>query len=43
MVALISPNMRAVPLADAVRSRKKVDLNNDKVFTAREIGICLGD
>ena len=43
MVALVSPNMSAVPLEDAVKSRKKVDLNNDKVSTAREIGICLGD
>ncbi len=43
MVALISPNMSSVPLEDAVKSRKKVDLKNDKVFTAREIGICLGD
>ncbi len=43
MVALASPHMSSVPLADAVKSRKKVDLQSDKVFTAREIGICLGD
>lgn len=43
MVALASPHMTSVPLADAVKSRKKVDLTSDKVFTAREIGICLGD
>ncbi len=43
MVALASPTMKAVSLADAVRSRKKVDLESDKVLTAREIGICLGD
>ncbi len=43
MVALTSSHMSSVPLADAVRSRKKVDLKSDKVFTAREIGICLGD
>ncbi|MBU1140184.1 MAG: 6-phosphofructokinase [Proteobacteria bacterium] len=43
MVALASPHMTSVPLADAVKSRKKVDLKSDKVFTAREIGICLGD
>lgn len=43
MVALASPHMCSVPLADAVKSRKKVDLKSDKVFTAREIGICLGD
>ncbi|MEN8190271.1 MAG: 6-phosphofructokinase [Thermodesulfobacteriota bacterium] len=43
MVALVSSHMDAVPLEDAIQSRKKVDLNSDKVFTAREIGICLGD
>ncbi len=43
MVALDSPNMTSVPLAEAIRSRKKVDIRSDKVMTAREIGICLGD
>jgi len=43
MVALDSPNMTAVPLAAAVGSRKMVDINSDKILTAREIGICLGD
>ena len=43
MVALQSPNMGSVSLAEAVKSRKKVGLNSDKVFTAREVGICLGD
>ncbi len=43
MVALQSPNMSSVPLEAAVKSRKMVDLNNDKVLTARELGICLGD
>ncbi len=43
MVALISGKMEAVPIADAIQSRKKVDLNSDKVFAARELGICLGD
>jgi len=43
MVALKSPHMGSVPLEDAVKSRKKVKLDSDKVFTAREIGICLGD
>ncbi len=43
MVAWTPPEMSAVPLADAVCCRKKVDLNSDKVLTAREIGICLGD
>jgi phosphofructokinase-like protein len=43
MVAWNPPNMTAVPLVDAIRNRKKVDLLSDKVLTAREIGICLGD
>ncbi|OQX18040.1 MAG: 6-phosphofructokinase [Desulfobulbaceae bacterium A2] len=43
MVAWNPPNMTAVPLADAIRSRKKIDPASDKVLTAREIGICLGD
>lgn len=43
MVALKDSQMVAVPIADAIKMRKKVDLASDKVMTAREIGICLGD
>jgi len=43
MVALSTPAMKAVPLAEAIQSRKKVPLDSDKILTAREIGICLGD
>lgn len=43
MVALKNSQMEAVPIAQAIRHRKKVDLNCDKVSTARDIGICLGD
>ncbi len=43
MVALIASQMKAVPIANAVQSRKKVDLSSDKILTARNIGICLGD
>ncbi len=43
MVALATPDMIAVPLAEAVKTRKIVDSENDKVLTAREIGICFGD
>ncbi len=43
MVALASPHMGSVPLVDAVKSRKKVNIESDKVYTARDIGICLGD
>lgn len=43
MVALAGVGMISVPLAKAVESRKKVPLDSDKVLTAREVGICLGD
>jgi phosphofructokinase-like protein len=43
MVALATPAMIAVPLAEAIKSRRRVNLDNDKVLTAREIGICFGD
>jgi 6-phosphofructokinase 1 len=35
--------MISVPIEEAIKVRKKVDLNSDKIMTAREIGICLGD
>lgn len=43
MVALDSSRMTAVPIAEAIKSRKKVDLSSDKILTARDIGICFGD
>ena len=43
MVALNDSQMVAVPIAEAIKMRKKVDLNSDKVLTARDIGICFGD
>jgi len=43
MVALNSSTMKAVPLEDAITSRKMVDIDSDKVLTARDIGICFGD
>jgi 6-phosphofructokinase 1 len=43
MVALSGSGMIAVPIADAIKARKMVSLADDKVLTAREIGICLGD
>ncbi len=42
MVALKNSTMSSVPIADAVRHRKQVDLDSDKVCTARDIGICFG-
>jgi len=43
MVAWTPPTMSSVALEEAIRGRKQVDLTNDKVLTARAIGICLGD
>jgi 6-phosphofructokinase 1 len=43
MVALSNSGMIAVPIAEAIKARKKVNLDDDKILTAREIGICLGD
>ncbi len=43
MVGLRNSAMVAVPIAEAIKRRKKVDLASDKVITARDIGICLGD
>lgn len=42
MVALHNSTMVAVPISRAIRSRKKVSLDSDKVLTALDIGICLG-
>ncbi|MDX1646397.1 MAG: ATP-dependent 6-phosphofructokinase [Longimicrobiales bacterium] len=43
MVALDPPEVRAVPLAEAVAHRKTVPLDSDVVQTARALGTCLGD
>ena len=43
MVALAGDGMIPVPLEKAIRGRKKVPVDGDKVLTAKEIGICLGD
>jgi len=43
MVALANTAMESVPIAEAIKSRKRVNSDNDKVLTAREIGICFGD
>lgn len=42
MVALSGDEMCSVPLAEAVKCRKKVEIDSDKVLTGREIGICFG-
>lgn len=43
MVALKDSAMYAVPIELAIGGRKKIDLNGDKIRTARDIGLCLGD
>jgi ATP-dependent phosphofructokinase / diphosphate-dependent phosphofructokinase len=42
MVALHPPEIRAVPLADAIQ-RRHVPVDCDTIQTARDLGICLGE
>ncbi len=43
MVALDPPEVRAVPLGEAIAQTKFVPLDGDIVATARAMGVCLGD
>ncbi len=43
MVALQSPNIVTVPIEEALRQPKRVDLEHDLVRTARRLGISFGD
>ena len=43
MVALDSPDIRAVPLAEAIHQIKRVPVDSDTVQTARELGTSFGD
>jgi 6-phosphofructokinase 1 len=43
MVALQSPNIVFVPLADALGVQKRVLVDGDTVLTGRDLGICFGD
>ena len=43
MVAFDPPEMKAVPLRDAIRRIKTVPLGSDTVQTARDLGISFGD
>jgi phosphofructokinase-like protein len=43
MVALQSPDIVTIPIAEALRHPKKVDLAHDLVKTARRLGISFGD
>lgn len=43
MVALDPPNVKYVPLEEAIYRMKTVPLDCDTVLTARDLGICFGD
>ncbi len=43
MVALQSPHIITIPIADALRQSKRVEPDHDVVQTARSTGICFGD
>lgn len=43
MVALQSPDIVTIPIADALSKTKRVDLHHDVVRTARRLGISFGD
>lgn len=43
MVALDPPDIRAVPLAEALETRKQVPIDGDAVATARALGVSFGD
>ena len=43
MVALDPPDIRAVPIADAIRQIKRVPIDSDSVLTARDLGVSFGD
>lgn len=43
MVALQSPHIVAIPIADVLASQKRVELNHDIMRTARASGIAFGD
>jgi 6-phosphofructokinase 1 len=43
MVALQGTQVVDVSLAEWLATHKRVDLSGDAIFTARQLGICLGD
>jgi 6-phosphofructokinase len=42
MIALQSPHIVTVPLADVLKTPKRVEIDHDTVLTARATGICFG-
>ncbi|HUO51128.1 MAG TPA: ATP-dependent 6-phosphofructokinase [Gemmatimonadaceae bacterium] len=43
MVALQSPNIVEIPIAEALKEQKRVDPHHDVVLTARAVGVSFGD
>ncbi|MBU0987764.1 MAG: ATP-dependent 6-phosphofructokinase [Proteobacteria bacterium] len=43
MVALVPPEVKAVPLEQVIGHIRQVPLDSDSIQTARDIGICFGD
>jgi phosphofructokinase-like protein len=43
MVALQTPHIVTIPIAEVLRERKRVDIDHDVVQTARAVGISFGD
>jgi hypothetical protein len=43
MIALQSPHIVTVPLADILKIPKRVEVDHDTVMTARATGISFGD
>jgi len=43
MIALQSPHIVTVPLADVLKTPKRVEVDHDTVLTARATGISFGD
>ena len=43
MIALQSPHIVAIPLADVLKAPKRVEIDHDTVLTARTTGISFGD
>ena len=43
MVALVPPNVKTIPISDAIKEMKCVPLECDTVLTARSLGISFGD
>jgi len=43
MIALQSPHIVTVPLADVLKIPKRVEVDHDTVLTARATGISFGD